>query len=110
MGDVPAAINAMFAMDAEFGGSYTDIRESIYAERPDGLPLAVKELILVVLDVSVSNTDGALNHLRAARRAGLTKTQLHEMLLEVFLVLGVSGWGKVGYHLWESWADDEAEG
>ena len=25
-----------------------------------------------------------------------------------FLVLGVSGWGKVGYKLWDSWAADEA--
>ena len=109
MGSVPAAIATMFEMDPEFAGHYTDIRELIYRERPDGLSLPVKELILVLLDICVSNKDGAVNHLRAAQRAGLTKTQLREMLLEAFLVLGVSGWGKVGHHLWAEW-DGEVAG
>ena len=107
MGAVPAAIGAMFEMDEEFASHYTDIRELIYRERPEGMSLAMKELLLVLLDITVSNRDGALNHMRAAQRAGLTRTQLYEMLLEAFLVLGVSGWGKVGYHLWQSWDEDK---
>ena len=103
MGSVPPAIGSMFAMDQEFAEHYTDIRELIYRERPDGLSLAMKELILVLLDLAVSNRDGALNHMRAAQRGGLTRTQLQEMLIEAFLVLGVSGWGKVGCHLWNEW-------
>jgi alkylhydroperoxidase/carboxymuconolactone decarboxylase family protein YurZ len=107
MDTVPVPITAMFQMDPEFAGHYTDIRELIYREREDGLSLAVKELILVLLDVAVSNKDGAINHLRAARRAGVTKTQLQEMLIEAFLVLGVSGWGKVGHHLWTEWERED---
>jgi len=107
MGAVPDAISVMFDMDEEFAGHYTDIRELIYRERPDGMTLAMKELILVLLDIAVSNKGGAVNHMRAAQRAGLTRTQLYEMLLEAFLVLGVSGWGKVGFHLWEAWDEEE---
>ncbi len=111
LGNVPPAIASMFSMDEEFASRYTDIRELIYQQRPDGLDLAVKELLLVMFDLAVSNADGGINHLNAARRAGLTQTQLKEALLIAFLVLGVSGWGKVGYKLWNSWpADDNAEG
>ena len=111
LGNIPPAIATMFDMDEAFANHYTDIRELIYQERPGGLDLAVKELLLVMFDLAVSNADGAINHLNAARRAGLTKTQLHEALLTAFLVLGVSGWGKVGYKLWDSWpaGDDGAE-
>lgn len=105
MGSVPAAIGAMFAMDESFFDAYTDIRELIYTDRAGGMSLANKELLLVMFDLAVSNKDGALNHLRAARRAGLTETALYEALMIAFLVMGVSGWGKVGYHLWESWQD-----
>lgn len=106
--NLPPAISTMFDMDEEFGEHYTDIREIIYRERPDGLSLAMKELILVLLDITVDNRGGAINHLRAAQRAGLTKTQMKEMLIECFLVLGVSAWGKVGFHLWNAW--DKVEG
>jgi alkylhydroperoxidase/carboxymuconolactone decarboxylase family protein YurZ len=99
----------MFAMDETFADSYTDIRELIYTQREGGLDLAAKELLLVMFDLAVSNPDGGINHLRAARRAGLTQTQLQEALMIAFLVMGVSGWGKVGYKLWDSWcADTEA--
>lgn len=106
LNNVPPAIATMFAMDEQFANAYTDIREGIYADREDGLSLAVKELLLVMFDLSVHNADGAINHLRAARRAGLTQTQLHEALMCALLVLGVSGWGLVGYKLWNSWLED----
>lgn len=110
LGNVPPAIATMFDMDEEFGEHYTDIRELIYTERPDGLSLAMKEMILVLLDITVDNKGGAINHLRAAQRAGLTKTQMKELLIECFLVLGVSAWGKVGFHLWNAWDETEGEG
>jgi alkylhydroperoxidase/carboxymuconolactone decarboxylase family protein YurZ len=105
LGNVPPAISTMFEMDDEFAQCYTDIRELIYRERPDGLDLSIKELLLVAFDLAVGNVAGAQNHLRAARRAGLTDTQLKEMLMGAFLVLGVSGWGQVGYELWKSRQD-----
>lgn len=106
LGNVPPAIATMFAMDESFANAYTDIRELIYDQRRDGLSLAVKELLLTMFDLAVSNADGGINHLRAARRAGLTETQLFEALMIAFLVMGVSGWGKVGYKLWTSWVED----
>lgn len=101
LGNIPLPISQMFGMDESFASHYTSIRRSIYLDRPAGLSTAVKELMLVLLDLAVSNTDGAINHLGAAKRAGCTQDQLHEMLLIAFLVLGVSGWGKTGHVLWE---------
>jgi alkylhydroperoxidase/carboxymuconolactone decarboxylase family protein YurZ len=106
LGNIPPAIATMFAMDEPFANAYTDIRELIYTDREDGLDLSVKELLLTMFDLAVSNADGGINHLRAARRAGLTTTQLYEALMIAFLVMGVSGWGKVGYKLWDSWIQD----
>jgi alkylhydroperoxidase/carboxymuconolactone decarboxylase family protein YurZ len=103
LGNVPPAIKAMSELDEDFFSAYTDIRIGIYKDRPDGLPLAIKELLLVLLDIAVDQGPGALNHLTAAKRAGLTKTQLQEALMEVFMVLGVSAWGKVGHTLWDHW-------
>ncbi len=105
LGNVPPAISSMADMDDEFFPIYTELRKLIYRDRSEGLPPAFKELLLVVLDITVSQGPGALNHLAAAKRAGLTKTQLQETLLAVFMVLGVSAWGKVGHTLWEEWDD-----
>jgi AhpD family alkylhydroperoxidase len=91
MGYVPPGVSRIFAMDEDFGDLFLGLREVIFRERADGLPLMTKELILVVLDVAVNNRDGAVGHLKAARRAGLTRTQLREALMSIFLILGVSG-------------------
>lgn len=99
---VPHAIETMFEMDEEFAEHYTDIRGLIYRDRPEGLDLATKELFLVAFDLTVDNPAGAVNHLAAARRAGVTDTQVREMLMMAFLVRGVSGWGLVGAQLWDS--------
>jgi alkylhydroperoxidase/carboxymuconolactone decarboxylase family protein YurZ len=103
LGNIPPAIRAMSELDDGFFDAYTEIRKLIYQDREDGLPLAIKELLLVVLDIAVDQGKGAANHLAAAKRAGLTKTQLKEALMEVFMVLGVSAWGKAGYPLWDQW-------
>jgi alkylhydroperoxidase/carboxymuconolactone decarboxylase family protein YurZ len=103
LGNIPPAIQTMSDLDGDFFAAYTDIRKLIYQERPEGLSTAIKELLLVVLDITVDQGPGAVNHLAAAKRAGLTRTQLHEALMEVFMVLGVSAWGKVGRTLWDQW-------
>jgi alkylhydroperoxidase/carboxymuconolactone decarboxylase family protein YurZ len=100
MGSVPGPIAEMFNMDTAFAENYSAIRRGIYQERPEGFDLGTKELILVLLDITVHNRDGALNHLAAARRAGATTDQVKEMLMMAFLVVGVSGWGLVGCHVW----------
>ena len=103
LGNIPPAIRAMSELDDGFFDAYTDIRKLIYQEREEGLSVALKELLLVVLDITVDQRAGAANHLAAAKRAGLTRTQLKEALMEVFMVLGVSAWGKAGYPLWDQW-------
>ncbi len=103
LGNVPPAIRSMSELDDRFFAAYTEIRQLIYEEREDGLPTSIKELLLVVLDITVSQGTGAANHLAAAKRAGLTRTQLQEALMAVFMVLGVSAWGKVGHSLWDQW-------
>jgi alkylhydroperoxidase/carboxymuconolactone decarboxylase family protein YurZ len=104
MGHVPPNVARIFAMDEDFGKVFLELREIIFRERADGLSLAMKELILVVLDVAVNNRAGATSHLRAARRAGLTQTQLRETLMAIFLILGVHGFAaNGGIDLWTSW-------
>jgi len=105
MGSVPAAIAAMFDMDEEFAAAYTKIRKLIYDDRENGLPLHIKESYLVLLDISVDNASGALNHLAAAKRAGFNAVQLKELLLCAFLVRGVAAFGKVGHELWNAFED-----
>jgi len=100
LGAVPEAIQVMSALSPEFFDAYTTIRKLTYAESHDGLSLRHKELLYTILDVSVSNKDGALNHLRAARRAGLTDAELRDALIITFVVRGVASWGLVGHHLW----------
>jgi alkylhydroperoxidase/carboxymuconolactone decarboxylase family protein YurZ len=109
MGRLTPGIETLFDMDPEFAGHYTDLRELIYRDRADGLSLAMKELLIVLLDVSVSNPDGAINHLRAARQNGLTRTQLQEMIYACFLVRGVSSWGMANVKLWRQWCEWDAE-
>jgi|GEM_PF-6360471 len=106
MGSVPGPIDEMFEMDTAFAESYSAIRLGIYEQRPEGFDLATKELFLVLLDITVHNRDGALNHLAAARRAGATVDQVKEMLMMAFLVVGVSGWGVVGCHVWAAVDED----
>jgi alkylhydroperoxidase/carboxymuconolactone decarboxylase family protein YurZ len=100
LGNIPAPIAAMFDADEDFGAAYTGLRESIYAERTEGLDVATKELLFVVLDVALDNLPGAQNHLNAAVDAGLTDDALKEALMIVFAMCGIGAWGKTGSHLW----------
>jgi alkylhydroperoxidase/carboxymuconolactone decarboxylase family protein YurZ len=110
MGFVPPGIKTIFAVDKDFGQIFVDLRELMFRERPDGLPQAIKELLLVVLDIAANNQHGALNHLKSARRAGLTRTQYCEALMAIYLILGVSGLahgGTEGLRAWDAEKADE---
>jgi len=91
MGFVPPGVKTVFAADERFGQLFVGLRELLFQDRPDGLPRAFKELLLVSLDVAANNQNGALNHLKSARRAGLTRTQYCEALMAIYLILGVAG-------------------
>lgn len=107
MGTVPPGIRTIFGMDEDFGNLFVQLRELIFRERSDGLPLVTKEIVLLTLDIASNNKKGALNHMRAARRAGMSQSQLLEVLLGSFLILGVSSLSNVGLELWESWDASE---
>jgi len=101
MGTVPPAIAALHSAGPQALEGYLTFREFIMREPPEGaLPLKIKELIFVLLDVLVHNTDGARLHLTAAMRDGLRPEELAEALLQLMLVNGVWTWG-LSYRLLE---------
>lgn len=106
LGNVPEAISQLFDLDESVGTAYTEIRKRAYAA--DGsahLPLKYRELLFVVLDIEVGNYDGGMNHLAAAVRAGLTRTEFADALVELLMVRGISTWGLVGHRLWKNSSD-----
>ena len=105
LGHVPPTITAMIDMDAGLAQGYTNLRKLYFDGRPDGLPLAIKELLIVMLDLAEGHVPGAVAHLHAAKRAGLTENQLREGLIGAHLILGASGWDKVGRAVWEAWQE-----
>lgn len=110
LGNVPDAIEQLFDLNADVAAGYTAIRRQAYTDEPGHLALRYRELLFVVMDIEVSNFDGAANHLRAAIKAGLTRTEFGDALIELLIVRGVSTWGLVGHRLWrESLAWFEAE-
>ena len=108
LGHVPQTIAAMFDMDAGVAESYTNLRKLYFDRRTDGLSVALKELLIVMLDVADGHAPGAVAHVRAAKRAGLTENQLKEGLMAAHLLLGGSSWDKVGRLVWEAWKESDA--
>ena len=106
LGHVPPTITAMFEMDAGLAEGYTTLRKLYFEERSGGLSSAMKELLIVMLDLADGHVPGAVAHLRAAKRVGLTEDQLREALIGAHLILGASSWDKVGRTLWETWQED----
>lgn len=99
LGNVPAPIAALRDHAPEALEGYVALRRHVMADRPDGLDLATKELIFVLLDVVYDNEAGALNHLDAALAAGLSPQALMDALLEVLMVGGIQTWGKSGHRV-----------
>jgi alkylhydroperoxidase/carboxymuconolactone decarboxylase family protein YurZ len=100
LGTVPEVISVLDENAPEFLEHYVKIRKSILADKPEGLDLATKELIYVLLDVVYDNESGAINHLRAALAAGLTPTALLDGLLQTLTVGGIQTWGKTGHRVY----------
>jgi alkylhydroperoxidase/carboxymuconolactone decarboxylase family protein YurZ len=100
MGSVPPFVRELREMSPTAETAYRAGRADLFAERPDGLTTAEKELALLVMNVTLGNTDGALNHLRLARKAGLSVQAVREILSECMLYLGVISHVRVGQVLW----------
>jgi len=97
LGVVPEPIKVMREFAPAVLEAYVTMRREIMAEGDGHLPMKVKELIFVILDVSAGNLPGAKNHMRAALRAGLTIPELTEALIQVMMVHGIATWGMTGY-------------
>jgi len=100
LGNVPEAIRQLFDLDPEVATAYTAIRKRAYASEEGHVPLKYRELIFVVVDIEIGNYGGAMNHLAAAIKAGLTRTELADALIEMIMVRGISTWGLTGHRVW----------
>jgi alkylhydroperoxidase/carboxymuconolactone decarboxylase family protein YurZ len=109
MGAVPPFVRELHEMLPEAEAAYRTTRGAIFAESDGGLTTAEKELVLLVMNVTLNNVDGALNHLRLARRAGLGDQALREVLASCMLYLGVISHVRIGQVLWREVEDPEAE-
>ena len=107
MGAVPPFLRELHEMFPVAEGAYRETRGAIFSEREGGLTTAEKELVLLVMNVSLNNVEGALNHLRLARRAGLSKQAVREVLAQCMLYLGVISHVRIGQVLWRA-CDEEA--
>ncbi len=110
MGNVAPSIRALKKFAPRYFESYVMMREFVYQKPPAGaLDIKTKELLYVVLDITLDNLPGAENHLRAAMRAGLTSKELVEACVQVIHACGIVKWGKTGYKLCELAESIEAE-
>jgi hypothetical protein len=109
LGEVPAPIQHLFELDPEVAAGYTRIREAAYGDGADRLPLAMRELLFVIIDIENGNRSGAVNHLRAGIANGLTRGQFADALMVQFLMRGITPWGLLGHTLWDESRDWFAE-
>jgi alkylhydroperoxidase/carboxymuconolactone decarboxylase family protein YurZ len=106
---VPLPIQVLESSAPEFLEGYIAARKSVLADREDGLDLATKELIFVLLDVVYDNEPGAMNHLDAALAAGMQPAALLDGLLLTLLVGGIQTWGKTGHRVYARANERKAE-
>jgi alkylhydroperoxidase/carboxymuconolactone decarboxylase family protein YurZ len=99
-GAVPPFARELHAMFPAAENAYRTTRGAIFTEHPDGLTTAQKELLLMVMNVALDNTEGALTHLRLARGAGLSTQAVREALAQCLLYLGVISHVRTGQVLW----------
>jgi alkylhydroperoxidase/carboxymuconolactone decarboxylase family protein YurZ len=107
MGAVPPFVRELHELLPEAEAAYRTTRQAIFSERDGGLTTAHKELLLLVMNVALNNVDGALNHLRLARRAGLGEPALREALATCMLYLGVISHVRIGQVLWRAAQEPE---
>ena len=103
LGGVPPFAQALHDISEVADEAYRRQRRWIVHERADGLSSREKELMMMVLNIVVANRDGAVNHMGAARRHGLTETQLREALAQCFLFVGAIEFVRTGQIVWREW-------
>jgi alkylhydroperoxidase/carboxymuconolactone decarboxylase family protein YurZ len=88
---------------------YRNLRSWIYQERPDGLSRASKEMVMVVMNISLNRKDAAIRHLKHGLNNGLTMTQLRELMSMLFLFQGVGNFLETGQAVWQAAREIAAE-
>lgn len=99
MESLPGPMETLRMIDPTALEAYTQWRQWVLAERPDGLDRKTKHLIFSILDVAAGNTEGAVNHGRAAARHGLGAEAFLEALVLTFITMGIATWGRTGHHV-----------
>jgi alkylhydroperoxidase/carboxymuconolactone decarboxylase family protein YurZ len=107
VGAVPPLARELHDLSPTAENAYRTSRADLFTESEDGLTRAEKELVLLVMNITLGNTDGALNHLRLARQAGLSDQAVREVLAECVLYLGVISHVRVGQVLWRECSPGE---
>ena len=102
LGRVPDVAKDLREMSPAAEESYRKLRAWIYEERPDGLPRAYKELVMIVMNVSLGHKEAAIRHLNHGLKHGLTAMQVREALSLSFLFLGVTGFLETGQAVWQA--------
>jgi alkylhydroperoxidase/carboxymuconolactone decarboxylase family protein YurZ len=107
MGAVPPFAQALHDISEVSDEAFRRQRRWIVQQRADGLSSREKELVMMVLSIAVANRDGAVNHMCAARRHGLTETQLREALAQCFLYVGAIEFIRTGQAVWQEWCAEQ---
>jgi alkylhydroperoxidase/carboxymuconolactone decarboxylase family protein YurZ len=102
LGTVPQLARDLREMSAPAEAGYRGLRTWIYSNRPDGSSRAIKELVMVVVNVAEGNSQGAVTHMRMGLENGLTRTQLAEALAQCFLSLGLIRFNTAGLAVWQA--------
>jgi AhpD family alkylhydroperoxidase len=106
-GAVPPFAQALHDISEVADEAFRRQRRWIVQQRADGLSSREKELVMMVLSIAAANRDGAVNHMRAARRHGLTETQLREALAQCFLYIGAIEFIRTGQAVWQEWRAEQ---
>ena len=110
LGGVPRPISGLRAHAPEFFAGMAAARASVMdSDSPDGLDRATKELLIIILDIVYDNPEGALVHLEAGLKAGLTLDALREALLLTIYVGGIATWAHYGQMIYEAALEMSAE-
>lgn len=101
LGEVPPIIESVKELSPSYYAHYTLARDDMLQDHPDGLSLAMKELLFVVIDIWRENPAGGKNHIEAALRAGVTLQQIREAMVLILLTTGMVTYGKIGHELFQ---------
>ena len=103
LGGVPKPISGLRTHAPEFFAGMAAARASVMdGDSPEGLDRATKELLIIILDIVYDNPEGALVHLEAGLKEGLTLEALREALLLTVYVGGIATWARYGQMIYES--------